>query len=79
MAKCGLCPVPVGLDCPAITLPHPRFCTLLAMGRDDYRPVILAMAKAGPPDPAPSPTPIDAAARRAAKPRVSLGVSQHRR
>jgi hypothetical protein len=43
------------------------------MGRDDYRPVILAMAQAGPPDPTPSPTPpIDAAARRAAKPRLTI-------
>jgi hypothetical protein len=42
------------------------------MGRDDYRPVILAMAKAGPPDPAPPVPPIDAAARRAVKPRLTI-------
>lgn len=68
MLRCELCPVPPELRCPAFQ--HRRFCDLLAMGRLDYVPVLLAMAR----NEVSSPPPIDVAARRAAKPRLPLGV-----
>jgi hypothetical protein len=77
MSRCPPCPVPANLDCPAITLPHPRFCILIDRTHPDYDPayipLLIAMANAGPPDPAPSPAPpIDAVARRAGKPRLTI-------
>lgn len=70
MPKCAACPVPAGLDCPAITRGHRRYCELIAAGRADYAPVLVAMATEGDPalDPAEA-----IRLRRAAKPRIRLG------
>lgn len=41
--KCAHCPVGPGLACPAVTLPHPRYCELVATRRD-YDATLVRMA-----------------------------------
>lgn len=54
-ARCPLCPVPAGRPCVAARVP--RYCELLALGRGEYRAIVLAKSgAAGEPAPdAPEP------------------------
>ncbi len=56
--KCPNCPLrDAAVECPAIALPHPRFCQLVDPGHPDYRPeyaaIVAARAGAAPVAPGP--------------------------
>lgn len=50
--NCEACPVkPLGLPCPAITRPHPRFCELHQMDPGTWGPALIELASEPPPLP----------------------------